>query len=90
MIEAKLERVRIVSLDVSVVDEPTLISAIDDLRIRGGGYVCFSTVHMIMESYDDADYAANVNAADIVVPDGMPLVWMEKLLRHSTATRVRK
>ena len=44
-----------------------------------GGYVCFSTVHMIMESHDSPEFGAIVNAADVIVPDGMPIVWMQEL-----------
>jgi N-acetylglucosaminyldiphosphoundecaprenol N-acetyl-beta-D-mannosaminyltransferase len=39
-------------------------------------YICISTVHMIMEGYDNPEYQAIVNNADLVTPDGMPLVWM--------------
>jgi N-acetylglucosaminyldiphosphoundecaprenol N-acetyl-beta-D-mannosaminyltransferase len=51
--------------------------------------MCFSTVHMVMESHDDPEYAAKVNAADMVIPDGMPLVWMQKLLGRKDAERTR-
>jgi hypothetical protein len=46
---------------------------------KNGGYVCFSTVHMVMESHDNPEFAAKVNAADLIITDGMPLVWMQKL-----------
>jgi N-acetylglucosaminyldiphosphoundecaprenol N-acetyl-beta-D-mannosaminyltransferase len=42
-----------------------------------------------MEAYDDPAFAAKVNAAGLVVPDGMPLVWMQKLQGAKDATRVR-
>lgn len=38
-------------------------------------YICVANVHMIMEAYDSPDFLNVVNAADLVVPDGMPLVW---------------
>jgi N-acetylglucosaminyldiphosphoundecaprenol N-acetyl-beta-D-mannosaminyltransferase len=44
---------------------------------------------MVMESYDDAEYAKKVNAADMVIPDGMPLVWMQKLQGRKDAHRTR-
>ena len=43
-------------------------------------YVCVATVHMVMEAYDDPGFRDAVNAADLVTPDGMPLVWMLRLL----------
>jgi len=39
-------------------------------------YVCVANVHVIMEAYDDPTYRAVLNSADLVTPDGMPLVWM--------------
>ena len=49
---------------------------------RGGEsrYVCVANVHMVMEAYDDSRYRALVNAADLVTPDGMPLVWVLRRL----------
>jgi len=83
------EKVRVVSLDVAVVEFASLIERIDALRRQGGGYVCFSTVHMVMEAFDNSEYAEKVNAADIIVPDGMPLVWMQKIEGRRDANRVR-
>lgn len=52
-------------------------------------YVCITNVHVTMESYDSADYRALVNAADLVTPDGMPLVWALRLFGARDATQVR-
>ena len=83
-------RERVVALRPDVV---TLESATEKIaalvREKKGGYVCFSTVHMVMESYDDPEFAAKVNSADLIVTDGMPLVWMQKLQGAEKATRVR-
>jgi len=51
-------------------------------------YVCVSTVHMVMEGHDDARYQSVVNGADLVTPDGMPLVWGLRLLGVPDAERV--
>jgi N-acetylglucosaminyldiphosphoundecaprenol N-acetyl-beta-D-mannosaminyltransferase len=51
-------------------------------------YVCVSNVHVTMESYDSAEYRAIVNGADLVTPDGMPLVWALRLFGVARATRV--
>lgn len=84
------ERVRAVSLFPDVLDHRSAVESVVRLVEAGkGGYVCFSTVHMIMESHDSPDFAAKVNAADLIVPDGMPVVWMQKLQGRTTAERVR-
>ena len=86
----KAERVRVVSLNVNVCNPDSVIRKISELVKKGnGGYVCFSTVHMIMESFDNPEYGAKVNGADFVIPDGMPLVWMQKLQNVREANRVR-
>lgn len=50
--------------------------------------VCLANAHMVMEAYDDPAYQAAVNDADLVAPDGMPLVWILKLLGHGLQDRV--
>ncbi len=86
----KTERVKIVSLRVNVVNHASAIRKINEMvENQNGGYVCFSTVHMIMESFDNPEYGERVNAADLIIPDGMPLVWMQKMQGEKSATRVR-
>ncbi len=51
-------------------------------------YIYFCTVHMIMESYQSAEFRAILNAADFVNPDGMPLVWVLRRLGAKRAQRV--
>jgi N-acetylglucosaminyldiphosphoundecaprenol N-acetyl-beta-D-mannosaminyltransferase len=51
-------------------------------------YVAVANVHMAMEAYDSPAFAEIVNAADLVTPDGMPLVWMLRALGAAGASRV--
>lgn len=86
----KENRVRVVSLFPDVVSRDSIIRKIAALvEQKRGGYVCFSTVHMVMESFDNAEFAEKVNSADLIVTDGMPLVWMQKLQGKKNANRVR-
>jgi len=55
---------------------------------RTGGMTCVSTVHMVMEGHDDADFRRIVNSADLITSDGMPLVWMLRVLGVTDASRV--
>lgn len=87
---SETERVRVVSLFPNVVSRDSAIQKINHLVKGGnGGYVCFSTVHMVMESHDNPEYGAKVNGADVIIPDGMPLVWMQKLQGAKNANRLR-
>ena len=51
-------------------------------------YVCVATVSQVMEGYDEPAFQAVMNEADLVTPDGMPLVWGLRLLGCKGATRV--
>jgi N-acetylglucosaminyldiphosphoundecaprenol N-acetyl-beta-D-mannosaminyltransferase len=52
-------------------------------------YVCASNVHVTMESHDSAVFRGIMNDADLVVPDGRPLVWALRLFGVGAATQVR-
>jgi N-acetylglucosaminyldiphosphoundecaprenol N-acetyl-beta-D-mannosaminyltransferase len=54
-----------------------------------GGYVCVSNVHMCMETFDNAGFCEIVNNADLVVADGKPLVWVQKIMGVKQASQVR-
>jgi N-acetylglucosaminyldiphosphoundecaprenol N-acetyl-beta-D-mannosaminyltransferase len=51
-------------------------------------YVCAANVHMVMEAWDSLEFRNIVNSADIVTPDGMPLVWMLRLKGRKNQQRV--
>jgi N-acetylglucosaminyldiphosphoundecaprenol N-acetyl-beta-D-mannosaminyltransferase len=51
-------------------------------------YVCVATVNNVMEAWDSRPFRDAMNGADLVTPDGMPLVWGLKLLGHRHASRV--
>ena len=57
-------------------------------RDRQSRYVCVATVNNVMEAYDSGDFRRIMNQADLVTPDGMPLVWGLRLLGAREATRV--
>jgi N-acetylglucosaminyldiphosphoundecaprenol N-acetyl-beta-D-mannosaminyltransferase len=50
--------------------------------------VCVANVHMLMEARWNPAFARVLERADLVTPDGMPLVWTLNLLRKSAHDRV--
>jgi N-acetylglucosaminyldiphosphoundecaprenol N-acetyl-beta-D-mannosaminyltransferase len=76
------------------VDDVTFAKA-DDLVLDwatagdGSRIVCAANVHMVMEAWDDHAFQGCVNGADLIVPDGMPMVWAMRLLGQPCAGRVR-
>jgi N-acetylglucosaminyldiphosphoundecaprenol N-acetyl-beta-D-mannosaminyltransferase len=57
-------------------------------RLGESRYVCVATVNNVIEARDDPGYGAVMEGADLVTPDGMPLVWGLRLLGVPSATRV--
>lgn len=53
-----------------------------------GRVVAIGNVHSVMTARQDSSVAEALAAADIVTPDGMPLVWALKVNGHSEAVRV--
>ena len=83
-------RVAVLKLQVDLCDYATAISRIIEIaRAARGGYVCVANVHVAIEAENDPSFATLVNNADIVLPDGTPLVWMQRLQGNENATQVR-
>ncbi|MBV9267575.1 MAG: WecB/TagA/CpsF family glycosyltransferase [Acidobacteriaceae bacterium] len=51
-------------------------------------YVCVATVNNVMEAFDSEKFQTVMNQADLVTPDGMPVVWALRCLGRKNATRV--
>lgn len=50
--------------------------------------VCVANVHMLMEAYWNSEFGNILKSADIVTPDGMPLVWMMRQMGARQQDRV--
>jgi N-acetylglucosaminyldiphosphoundecaprenol N-acetyl-beta-D-mannosaminyltransferase len=53
-----------------------------------GRYVAVTGMHGISESRADCVFRSALESADLVVPDGMPLVWLGRWHRHPLKRRV--
>lgn len=49
-------------------------------KARKSRSVCIANVHMLIEAHRNPQFEQVLREADLVAPDGMPLVWMLKLL----------
>jgi N-acetylglucosaminyldiphosphoundecaprenol N-acetyl-beta-D-mannosaminyltransferase len=77
-------------MDVDLVNIKTSLAVIEALaRSNAGASVCVSNVHMCMEVFDDDRLKLIVNNADLVIPDGRPIFWAQKLLGYKNAEQVR-
>lgn len=57
-------------------------------RQRASKTVCVANVHMLIESRRNAKLRSALSSADLVTPDGMPLVWVMRALGLTSQDRV--
>jgi N-acetylglucosaminyldiphosphoundecaprenol N-acetyl-beta-D-mannosaminyltransferase len=72
-----ISRLDVLGVNVSAVNIPIAIAEIDRwLQHRHLSYVTLTGVHGIMESVRSGEILRVHNEAGLVLPDGMPLVWL--------------
>ena len=82
-------RVNILGVGISAIDMDMALHTIEGwLSRREPHYVCVTGVHGVMESQRDAELRHIHNAAGLVTPDGMPLVWLSHVLGFRHVQRV--
>lgn len=85
----KPKTTNILGVNVSAITYERALAEVFSPNTRGRlRYVCVAAVHLIMECQKDARLKAGVNAADLVTPDGMPLVWLSQLAGKRAVGRV--
>jgi N-acetylglucosaminyldiphosphoundecaprenol N-acetyl-beta-D-mannosaminyltransferase len=79
----------IIGMQVSSTSYGHAAGAIREWAQQGASkYVCIATVNNVMEAYDSPEFQRVMNQADLVTPDGMPVVWGLRLLGRKNASRV--
>jgi N-acetylglucosaminyldiphosphoundecaprenol N-acetyl-beta-D-mannosaminyltransferase len=82
-------RVNVLGVAVSAINMTSAVEVIEGWIARGEPrYVCVSGVHGVMESQRSEALRQIHNAAGLVTPDGMPLVWLSRLAGQRHVTRV--
>lgn len=61
---------------------------LDWARAAESRYVSAASVNNVMEAHDSRDFGRIMDQADLITPDGMPLVWGLRLLGARGARRV--
>ena len=74
------DRINVLGVGVSLVN---MDDALDEIARwiskRERGYVCVCNVHSVMDCQRSDDLKRIFNAAGMVTPDGMPLVWLGRI-----------
>ncbi|MFC7476232.1 WecB/TagA/CpsF family glycosyltransferase [Dankookia sp. GCM10030260] len=82
-------KVNILGVGVSAIRMQDATATLEQwIARRSPGYVCITGVHGVMESQRDPTLKAIHNAAGMVTPDGVPLVWMSRMLGFPQVERV--
>jgi N-acetylglucosaminyldiphosphoundecaprenol N-acetyl-beta-D-mannosaminyltransferase len=81
---------RILGVPVHAVQIPGVVAQIQSWIQSGaqGRYIAVTGMHGIAESRNDRDFRCALDSADLVVPDGMPLVWLARWHGHPLKRRV--
>lgn len=83
------ERVSVLGVQVSRVNLARATASLEQwIHERCRKYVCVTGVHGVMESRLDSALRDIHNNAGLVIPDGMPLVWMSRLYGDAQIERV--
>jgi N-acetylglucosaminyldiphosphoundecaprenol N-acetyl-beta-D-mannosaminyltransferase len=79
----------VLGVKVSAVNLAMALQTIEDwISKRESHYVCVTGVHGVMESQRDKELRRIHNAAGLVTPDGMPLVWLSRAMGFRHVERV--
>jgi N-acetylglucosaminyldiphosphoundecaprenol N-acetyl-beta-D-mannosaminyltransferase len=83
-------RFPVLGVKVDAVQIPDAIAVLQSWIAdrEGYHYVAVTGMHGISESVSDPKFRAALDAASLVVCDGMPLVWLGRLRGHDLARRV--
>ncbi len=84
-----LQRTNILGVGVSAINmQQALDQMVCWIEQRGRVYIVVAPVHTVMESQFSADYRQLLNQADMITPDGMPLVFLSRWLGQPHVRRV--
>ncbi len=84
-----MERANILGVGVSAINMQQALDTMDSwIAHRQQHYVCVTNVHVVMECQRDERLRRIHNAAGMVTPDGMPMVWLLRWYGHQHAGRV--
>jgi N-acetylglucosaminyldiphosphoundecaprenol N-acetyl-beta-D-mannosaminyltransferase len=86
---SSVERFNVLGVGISAINMDLALEQIENwLHMCTAQYVCVTNVHSIMECYHDETLQRFFNAAELVTPDGMPLVWLGHLMGFPHVRRV--
>lgn len=84
-----MESVRICDLDVLRISMDEAVKLVENrAKLGDGGWLALVNLEMIARSKKDSAYASVLKSADIIIADGMPIVWAAKKIGKPLPERV--
>lgn len=83
------DNVQLFGRDICVGNQQELLHRLKAVVARGGHSLFFCNVHMLMLSLEDRELGLAMDDADLIMPDGVPLVWMQRRMGHPEAQVLR-
>jgi N-acetylglucosaminyldiphosphoundecaprenol N-acetyl-beta-D-mannosaminyltransferase len=85
----KPARANVLGVGIHAVNLQTAIEFVEDsIGSQSSGYVCVTGVHGVMEANRDPEFRRILDSALLVLPDGMPTVWVGRCQKHREMKRV--
>lgn len=79
-VKPQIDNFDVCGVPVSAINLQEACRQIDEwIKQKERRYVCIAPVATIVDAQDDQDYRKVVTGADMITPDGMPLVWIGRL-----------
>lgn len=77
-----MSRIKLLNFEIDNVDMKEALNIIEELITkRDASYVVTPNVDHIVRLENDTDFIKIYDEADLILADGMPLIWMSKLLK---------
>ncbi len=81
---------QVLGVRVHAIQIPDVIAQVESWIAERGGchFIAVTGMHGVTEAQHDSQFKQILNSADLVVPDGMPLVWLGRRQGHRLRRRV--
>jgi N-acetylglucosaminyldiphosphoundecaprenol N-acetyl-beta-D-mannosaminyltransferase len=88
--QSALARFRVLGVSVDAAQIQDVVARMESWIAERAGchFIAVTGMHGVAESQSDSSFKQILNSADLVVPDGMPVVWLGRRQGHSLKSRV--
>ena len=85
----QMPRAKVLGAPLAISDYAGVLTWMESAISQGRrGWISAAAVNLVMSARDQPDVRAAIASADLLVPDGQPLVWALHALGHRAATRI--